>query len=159
MARAVAEFGQTLETPEGKEQAQIVREQFDRMNALKIALGRELEANPFRQPDRELGGEAIGATALGIRIAIPQRGVVTRPWEQVSPRLLVRLFNHISDNSALDAKTRAERLLTLAVLSAYYGAQEAALNFARLAREADASIEPTLRRFYPESPSAGEGGG
>lgn len=158
LAQAVGEFANALETPEGKEQARIVREQFIRISELKTALGKELEANPFRQPDRELGGEAIGANALGVRIALPQRGVVTRPWEQVSPRLFVRLLNYISDNPALDSKTRAERLLTLAVLSAYYGAQDAALNFARLAREADASIEPTLLRFFPASPSAAEAG-
>lgn len=145
-----------LETPEGKEQARIVREQLERMDGLKTVLTRELEAAPFRQPDRELGGDAIGANVLGVRISSASRGITTRPWEQISPRLFVRLLTHIAEN-APDAKTHADRLLTIAILSAYYGGHEAAAGFAAQARELDPSLDETIRRLFPEGPPASEG--
>ena len=142
-----------LETDEGREQAAIVQEHFDRMNTLRDQLSRELTEAPFRQADRELGGEAIGATLLGLRANIGGR-LQTRPWEQVSPRLLVRLLSHLADNNWRSEDAKAEMLASLAVMSAYYGAQEAADNFARQARETDPRVAEKLRRLLPDSPAA-----
>lgn len=145
------------ETPEGKERARIVREQLDRMEEIKTALIRDLEAAPFTQADRELGGEAVGATVLGVRVNMPGAGVVTRSWNQISPRLFVLLLSHVANNTA-EEKVRANRLLSIAILSAYYGGYEAATNFAQQARELDPTLDPTIRRLLPEGPLSPPGG-
>jgi len=145
-----------LETPEGKEQLRILREQLERMDGLKGALISDLSALPFRRGDRELGGEAISASVLGVRISAPGQGTVTRPWEQLSPRLFVLLLQHVADNT-LDPKVKADRLLSIAIMSAYYGGYEAAANFAEQARTLDPALDPTIRRLLPETSPIGGG--
>ncbi|HMP77087.1 MAG TPA: protein kinase [Kiritimatiellia bacterium] len=157
IAEGARELAAGLETDEGKEQAAIVQEHFDRMNTLRNQLTRELNEVPFRQPDRELGGEAVGATLLGLRANIGGR-LTTRPWEQVSPRLLVRLLGHLAENNWRPDEAKAEMLISLAVMSAYYGAQDAADNFAKQALDADPRSAPKLRRLLPETPAPGAGG-
>lgn len=151
VAFAARRFEKESETPEGKERARIVVEQLERMEALKTALVKELESAPFQRADRELGGVAIGATVLGVRVSIPNQGISTRTWDQMSPRLFALLLAHIAENGA-DAKTRADRLLSVAILSAYYGGYEGATNFATQARETDPSLGPTIDRLLPDGP-------
>ncbi len=143
-----------METPEGKEQLRILREQLDRMDGLKAMLISDLSATPFQRNDRELGGQAVGATVLGIRISAPGQGMLTRPWEQVSPRLFVLLLQHVAENT-LDPKVRADRLVSIAIVSAYFGGYEAAANFANQARELDPALEPTIRRLLSDSAPGG----
>lgn len=151
VAFAARRFEKELQTPEGKERARIVVEQLERMEALKAALVNELGDAPFRRPDRELGGDAIGATVLGARVSIPNQGISTRTWEQMSPRLFALLLAHIAENGPT-AKIRADRLLSVAILSAYYGGYEGATNFAAQAREADPQLGPTIDRLLPDGP-------
>lgn len=151
VAFAARRFEKEWETPEGKERARVVVEQLERMEALKGALVNELDDAPFRRPDRELGGDAIGATVLGVRVSIPNQGISTRTWEQMSPRLFALLLAHIAENGP-NAKIRADRLLSVAILSAYYGGHEGATNFAAQAREMDPSLGPTIDRLLPEGP-------
>ncbi len=140
-----------LQTAEGKEQANIVRERLERMDALKTLLARELESTPFRQQDRELGGDAIGATIIGLRIMVPGRGITTRPWEQVSPRIIVRLVRHLLDNGFRDDSAKADLLVSLAVFSAFYGAAEPAAQFLAEATALDMAIGAAARRMMPEN--------
>lgn len=139
-----------LQTPEGKARAKILREHLDRMDALKTLLIKELEGNPFRQADAELGGEAIGANVLGVRVSAAGRGTVTRPWDQISPRVLVRLLGHAIGGGGRDAKAQADLYLSLAVLCVYNGGYEPAANFAKQAVDLDPSAAPTARRLMPD---------
>lgn len=155
VAQGARDLAQRLETEEGKTQAAIVREQFERLQDLKNLLGNELKNLPYNRPDRELGGEALGATALGLRVFIPGRGIVTRPWDQVSPRLFVLLGRHLADNQPRPAEEKADLYLTLAVASAIFGAYEPAATLYRQALETHPPIESKAQRLLPGiAPSA-----
>jgi hypothetical protein len=143
-----------LKTDEGRAQAMILREQFERMNELKNLLGRELSNTPYRRADRELGGEAIGATALGLRVTIPGRGVVTRPWDQVTPRLFIALLRHLAENVHRPDDAKADLYLSMAVASMYFGATEPAAGFKRQALELNPSIETAAHRLLPDAAAA-----
>lgn len=151
--QVLAKLPAAMETPEGREQVKIAREQVDRMEALKALLTKELETDPFQQEDRELGGHAIGANVLGVRISLAGRGTITRPWDQISPRLMVRLVSYYAGQTARDAKTRADMYVSLAVYCALNGGFEAAANFSSQAIEIDPDIAAAARRLMPDVPS------
>lgn len=144
-----------LETPEGREQARIVREQLDRMDALKTLLIKEIEGNPFRQEDRELGGEAVSANVLGVRVSMAGHGTVLREWAQVSPRLMVRLLSYYIPAGGREPKAQADLYISLAVFSAFNGGHETAASFLRQAVEADPSCAPAARRMLPDALAEG----
>jgi hypothetical protein len=148
--QVLARLAPVIETPEGREQVKILREQVDRMEALKTLLTRELDSDPFRQEDRELGGEAIGANVLGVRVSLAGRGTITRPWEQISPRLMVRMVSYYAGQTSRDARTRADTYLSLAVYCAMNGGFEAAANFAKQAVELDPDSATAARRLLPD---------
>jgi predicted Ser/Thr protein kinase len=154
LSNETRDLAASLKTDEGRAQAAILREQFDRMNELKNLLGRELGNMPYRRADRELGGEAIGATALGLRVTVPGRGVVTRPWDQVTPRLFVALLRHLAENVYRPDDAKADLYLSMAIASMYFGAAEPAIGFKRQALELNPAIESTAHRLLPDAPAA-----
>lgn len=154
LAQAARELAGRMTTEEGKAQAAIVREHFERLHSLRDLMTRELSSNPFKGPDRELGGEAVGATALGIRVNTPGKGITTRPWDQVSPRLFVLLGRHLAENVYRPDDAKADLYLTLAVASAYFGAHEPAAEFFRQALAISPSLGATAHRLLPGAPPA-----
>lgn len=157
VANAARDLAERMETDEGRAQLAIIREHAERMNELKNVLGRELGNAPYKRPDRELGGEAIGATALGLRVTVPGRGVVTRPWDQVSPRLFVTLVRHVLETGYRPDDAKADLYLSLAIAATYFGANEPAAGFRRQAIEAHPPIETTAHRLLPGAPAAPAG--
>lgn len=157
VANAARDLADRLETDEGRAQLAILREHAERMNELKNLLSRELGNAPYKRPDRELGGEAIGATALGLRVTIPNRGVLTRPWDQVSPRLFVTLVRHVLENTSRPDDAKADFYLSLAIASTYFGAYEPAAGFLRQAIAVHPPIESIANRLLPGAPLAPTG--
>ncbi|MCS6770586.1 MAG: serine/threonine protein kinase [Kiritimatiellae bacterium] len=151
VANAARDLAGRMQTEEGKAQAGIILEHAERLQQLRDILGRELRDAPYNRPDRELGGEAVGATALGLRVAVPGRGTILRPWEQVSPRLFVLLGRHLADSVPRSAEEKADLYLSLAIASAYFGAYEPASALFQQALETHPPIASAAHRLLPGS--------
>ena len=144
-----------LEQPEAREQVAIVREQLDRMDGLKGMLIKEMSGRPFREADRELGGEAVGANVLGIRVSLAGRGTLLRNWDQISPRLMLRLCKYYAEQTGKTDAEVADIYLSLAVYCMFNGGPEVAVGLAKQARERDPAIAAKIQRLLPDLP-AGE---
>ncbi len=147
---SVSTLPSDMTAPEGRMAAQWVREQFDRLEALKAFLVRAIEQQPFTRADgSDLGGDVISASALGVRATLDGRTVITHTWDALSPRTFIRMAEFYTALPRLAEKERAEALVGLALFSAMNGAFEPAQNYARRAVALDPGIQPIVRRALP----------
>ncbi len=82
--------------------------------------------------------------------------MVTRPWDQVSPRLFVTLLRHLAENVYRPDDAKADLYLSMAIASVYFGAAEPAAGFRRQALELDPGIESKANKLLPAAPPAKE---
>lgn len=141
-----------LQTPEGQRQADLMREHLDRLEGLKALLIKEMGAQPYRGTGAEAGWEAVGANVLGVRISQAGRVTQTRPWDQLSPRFMVRLVRHYIEQAGRGAAEQADLYLSLALFCAYNApiADEPAGKFVKLALEQDPASADKARRLLPD---------
>lgn len=139
-----------LKTPEGNQYLQILRESYERMDALKKFLIARISTEPFRQAGNELGGDAVGADLNGIRVALGQHGVMVRSWDQISVRLMIQLASHYLSNPSLPEKERADQWLSLAVYCYAGGGYKPASGFAEQAVKLDSALATKARRLMPD---------
>ena len=105
-----------MTTNEGQQALMNLRDAYDRMDLLKKFLISRISAAPFRGGvGTELGGDAVSADLNGIRIALGSHGEMVKPWEEVSPRLVLQLANYYLADTAAAEKERAEVALATAL--------------------------------------------
>jgi hypothetical protein len=141
-----------LKTPEAKEVAQNVRDSYLRMDDLKSHLAERLGADPFKLgSSTELGGDAVGANSQGVRVSLGGRGIVVKPWEQVSVKTILKMANYyIADAKVTDTKQQADRIVSIAVFCFYNGGYDLAAQYADKAVKLDSSLKPTVRKLMPD---------
>jgi serine/threonine protein kinase len=147
---AVAKVLPQLTTQEGQESVQILSDSYERMDAIKKFLIRSIEKEPYRQTWGELGGHAVGANLTGIRVSLGGHGVMLKPWDQISIRLIVQMSNHYLGNSDITDAERADKTLSLAVLCYHNGGFKVAANYAKRATDLDAGTRVAARRMMPD---------
>lgn len=144
----------TLQTPEGKEQATLVREQLTRAEDLKGLIIREATGRPFREMIRELGGEVSSATSQGIRITMSRPGVarstIERSWAEVNPSLMLRLCRYYIDRPGRPDTEVADLYLSLAVYCVFNGGPAPAAALVKQAIERDPTSAEKAKRLLPE---------
>jgi hypothetical protein len=141
-----------FQTPEGRAQVDLMREHLDRLESLKALLIKEMGASPYRGTGAEAGWEAVGANVLGVRISQAGRVTQLRPWDQLSPRFMVRLLRHYIEQSGRSAAEQADLNLSLALFCHYNApiADEPAGKYVKLAQDQDATSAAKARRLLPD---------
>jgi serine/threonine protein kinase len=139
-----------LKTPEGNRYLSLVRESYDRMDALKKFLMARISEEPFKQSGNELGGEAVGADLNGIRVALGVNGFMLRSWDQISVRLMAQLASFYLNKPSIPEKERADQWLSLAVFCYANGGYKPAANYAETAIKLDSSLADKARRLMPD---------
>ncbi len=140
-----------MKTAEGRETFKIMQESYERMTALKRFIIRSIEKKPFQEAGNELGGRAIGANRTGIKISLRAgRGVMVKPWDQISVRLMIQMAYYYISNGASTDQERGDQLVSVAVLCYYNGGFKAASKYAGQAVESDPTVKPNARRLMPD---------
>lgn len=150
-AAAVIKLIPEIETPEGQQALVLLRESYDRMDALKKFLMERITKAPFRGGvGTELGGDAIGADLIGIRIALGQHGQMVMPWQEVSIRLFLQLANQYLGDAAVPEKERAAMILCAAVYCYENGGFKPAAQYAADAIKLDPTLKVEARKLMPD---------
>ena len=138
-----------MKTAEGRQVLATLRENYERMEALKKFLVARIMASPFPGAGTELGGDAIGADPSGIRVALGQHGAVVREWTEISVRMYLQLLSHyVADPSLSDAE-RADLTLSMAVFCYEGGGFRAATGYADQAVKLQPDLKPKVRALMP----------
>ena len=148
---AVIKLIPEMTTPEGQQALSLLRESYDRMDALKKYLIERITKAPFRGGvGSELGGDAVGADLIGIRIALGQHGEMVMPWQEVTVRLFLQLANQYLGDSAVPEKERADMTLCAAVYCYENGGFKPAAQYAADAIKADPTLKVKARKLMPD---------
>ncbi|MFH0878093.1 MAG: protein kinase [Lentisphaerota bacterium] len=148
---AISKVIPELQTAEGQQAYQLLRENIDRQDALKRFLITRISATPFRQPPgSELGGDATAADLNGIRIALGQHGEMVRPWDQISIKLFVQLATTYLDDPSIPASERADKYVSLAVFCYENRGFKPAATYADQAVKLDGGVKTKVRQLMPD---------
>ena len=148
---AVIKLLPEMKTGEGQQALANLRDAYDSMDSLKKFLIGRVSAAPFRGGvGTELGGDAVGADLNGIRIALGKHGEMVRPWEEISPRLLLQLANYYMGDTALPAKERAEMALATALYCYESGGFKQAQTYIDQALKLEPALKVKVRRMMPD---------
>ncbi len=143
-------FAAELETEEGRAALNDLQESYERMDAVKNFLIREIERNPFRRHIAPEIGDAAGATLHGIRVSLGAHGTALRPWDRISERTMVTLADYYLSNARLEDDERADLTLSLAVFCYRYGGFRLARQYAEQAVQYDPGLAPQVDRLMPD---------
>jgi serine/threonine protein kinase/tetratricopeptide (TPR) repeat protein len=138
-----------MATTEGQEAFQVQHEAYERMNGLKRFLIDSVERKRFTQRG-ELGGTAVGANLSGVRVSLGGHGVMVKPWDQVSVRLMLQMANYYINAFDLPADEEGDILLSLSVFCYYNGGFNAASKYADKAVEINPTLKTETRRLMPD---------
>ena len=134
----------------GEEALKILEESYERLHELKLFIIQSIEETPFPDFGSELGGRAVGANRSGVRISLHGgRGVMVKPWEQLSARLMIQMAGHYIGTGTLSDREQGDKLLSLSLLCYYNGGFRAAERYAEQAVETDPALKTTTRRLMP----------
>lgn len=148
---AVIKLVPEMTTNEGQQALTNLRDAYDRMDALKKFLIGRISAAPFRGGvGTELGGDAVGADLNGIRIALGSHGEMVKPWEEVSPRLVLQLANYYLADTAVAMKERADMAFATALYCYEIGGFKAAQSYADQALKLDWGLKAKIRKLMPD---------
>ena len=149
---AVVKLVPEMKTSEGQQALSNLREAYERMDALKKFLMTRISAAPFRGGvGTELGGDAVSADLNGIRIALGSHGEMVKPWEEVSPRLVLQLSNYyLADTTAVPAKDRAEMAFATALYCYEIGGFKPAQSYTDQALKLLPELKMKIRRLMPD---------
>lgn len=138
-----------LKTSEAQQALALYRELYDRLDALKRFLIARISASPYRGAS-DLGGDAVSADLIGIRVALGQHGMMVIPWDQVSVRTYMQLVNHYLQDKALTDKERADMTLSAAVFCYESGAFKWATALGDKAGQMDSALKTKARQLMPD---------
>ena len=148
---AVIKLVPEMTTSEGQQALMNLRDVYDRMDLMKKFLIGRISAAPFRGGlGTELGGDAVGADLNGIRIALGQHGQMVKPWEEISPRLVLQLANYYLADTSLAAKERAEVALATALYCYESGGFKPAQPYIDQALKLDPQLKVKVRKLMPD---------
>lgn len=142
-----------LKTEEGREFARLVKDAYERMAALQRFLVERLGAAPFRGGAlrQAFGGDALGADARNIRIALGVHGELLRPWEELSAAQYLLLADHYLADAPPAAERRADLLLAAALYCYENGGLNAAARYAGEACSLNPAVKTAVRRLMPDT--------
>jgi hypothetical protein len=121
------------------------------MDLLKKFLISRISAAPFRgDMGEELGGNAVGADLNGIRIALGPHGEMVKPWEELSPQLVLQLANYYLADTAVTGKERAGAALATALYCYENGGFKSAQPYIDQALKLDPELKSRIRRLMPD---------
>jgi serine/threonine protein kinase len=148
---AVIKLVPEMTTNEGQQALMNLRDAYDRMDLLKKFLINRISAAPFRGGvGTELGGDAVGADLNGIRIALGSHGEMVKPWEEVSPRLLLQVANYYLADTAVTAKERADAAFATALYCYESGGFKPAQAYVEQALKLDPELKVKIRKMMPD---------
>jgi hypothetical protein len=148
---AVLKLVPEMTTNEGQQALINLRDAYDRMDLLKKYLISRISAAPFHgDVDTELGGHAVGADLNGIRIALGLHGEMVKPWEEVSPRLVLQLANYYLADTTVPVKERAEMALATALYCYESGGFKPAQPYIDRALKFDPELKIKTRQLMPD---------
>ncbi len=143
--------GSELQTPEGQKTLAVIRESYERMDELKKFLMTRISTTPFPGgAGSELGGDTVGADAMGIKVALGRHGELVRTWEEISLRMYVQLITYYAGASGLDDAERANLTLSVAVFCYENGGFRVAANYADQAVKLDPGLKVKARILMPD---------
>jgi serine/threonine protein kinase len=139
-----------IKTEEGRALHAALLESYDRLDKLRLFIIRSINSRPA--PARispELRGNAVRVTSEGLQI--DQRGeTVTRPWDEVSARLMVVLGDYyLSSDTMMPEREKADMYVSLAVYAYLEGGIRPARTFADRALSLDPSLESKITSLMP----------
>ena len=149
-AQAAEQAAGTMKTDEGKATLNLVKDSYQRMEDLKAFLIARIPGTSLRGVAELGGADVVGADAAGLNLAFPGRGSLQRPWAQVDPRALAKVAAQCAADPKLEAKERADRLASVAVLCYFIGNFEGAAAYAGQAVKQEGSVKPVLRKLMPD---------
>ncbi len=138
-----------LETDTGRAQLDTLVETYQRMDALKSFLIRNIQrepAPPGLSPDQPR--EVIAATTSSIRLSLGRDGFMELTWDQVSERMIAALTEYYA--SQLDDEERANYMLALAIFAYESRAMRPATLYAERALELNPELRAAVERFMPD---------
>ena len=148
---AVIKLVPEMTTSEGQQALINLRDAYDRMDLLKKFLISRISAAPFHGGvGMELGGHAVGADLNGIRIALGLHGEMVKPWEEISPRLVLQLANYYLADTAVSVKERAEMALATALYCYESGGFKPAQPYIDQALKFDPELKINIRQLMPD---------
>ncbi len=148
---AVIKLVPEMTTNEGQQALINLRDAYDRMDLLKKFLIGRISAAPFRGGvGTELGGDAVGADLNGIRIALGSHGEMVKPWEEISPRLVLQLANYYLADTAVPAKERADAAFATALYCYEIGGFKPAQTYIEQALKLDWDLRIKARKMMPD---------
>ncbi len=139
-----------MKTAESRDSFKVLHESYERMNDLKRFLILSVGKKPYAQSGGELGGTAVGANLRGMRVSLGGHGVMVKPWDQLSVRLMIQMTNYYLSRDGLSNTERAEQWLSLAVFCYHNGGFKAASKYAEKAVDANPTIKTNVRRLIPD---------
>jgi tetratricopeptide (TPR) repeat protein len=149
--QALFKLQQELKTQDARALCENLRAGYERLDDLKTFFITRIATDPFKAgAGTELGGEGIGANSQGVRVSLGGRGVVVKPWEQLSAATLLKMANYyITDAKGMPAKEQADKLISVAVFCYLNGGYDEATKYAEKAIDLDASLSRTVRKLMP----------
>ena len=148
---AVLKLVPEMTTNEGQQALIHLRDAYDRMDLLKKYLISRISATPFHgDVDAELSGHAVGADLNGIRIALGLHGEMVKPWEEVSPRLVLQLANYYLADTTVPVKERAEMALATALYCYESGGFKPAQPYIDQALKFNPELKIKTRQLMPD---------
>jgi serine/threonine protein kinase len=148
---AVIKLVPEMTTNEGQQALIHLRDAYDRMDNLKKFLISRISAAPFRGGgSTELGGHVVGADLNGIRIALGAHGEMVKPWEEISPRLVLQIAKYYLADTAVTGKERAEAALATALYCYESGGFKPAQPYIDEALKLDPALKIKIRQLMPD---------
>jgi hypothetical protein len=148
---AVIKLVPEMLTSEGQQALMNLRDAYDRMDLLKKFLISRISAAPLRgDVGTELGGDAVGADLNGIRIALGSHGEMVKPWEEISPRLMLQLANYYLADTTVPLKERADMAFATALYCYESGGFKPAQSYADQALKLDSELKVKIRKMMPD---------
>jgi hypothetical protein len=141
-----------LESEAGRDALDLERERVQRLIAMHRFLIQRINAAPLPQPIEELGGRLARADSRGLHVAAMDGGGIT-PWDQVSTRLYLLLFDHFLSTAALDAAEKADLCLSMGFYCELLGGDGAAARYRARALELDSTAADRAARLLPPGDS------
>ena len=142
------EAAPTLESEAGRESLALERERAERLIALQRFLIQRINTTPFAQPIEELGGRLARADHQGLYVAAVDGGERT-PWDRISTRLFLSLFDYLLGAAPADAAEKADLCLSMAVYCDLLGGERAAARYRAWALELDPATKDRAARLFP----------
>lgn len=140
----------TVSNEDAKKSLELGKEQFERIASLKALMISRMESDPYKQGVADVGGEAVGADAEGVRVAVRPGSVTMKPWSQMTPRAMLRLAAYYANDPAADSRTRADRLLSVAIFCELSDNRDAASRYAAEVLKLDGSRAGDVKRLLPD---------